>query len=131
MKSKKTCTCTPDKKCWRHRPYSLKRSKIKSKPVSEEKKEERQVQRDKDNEFYSRIWAKRGPYSEISGTYLGAEVNKACIDHLCEKSKYPELRYEEDNILLVTIEEHGLKTNGFPLPKHLESTNKAKKRFNI
>jgi 5-methylcytosine-specific restriction endonuclease McrA len=35
------------------------------------------------------------------------------FDHLLEKSKYPDLKLEEENIMLVCLECHDLKTRGF------------------
>jgi hypothetical protein len=53
------------------------------------------------------------------------------FDHLLEKSKHPELKYEKENIILVTFEEHEKKTNGFPDEKHKELIEVAKQKFGI
>jgi hypothetical protein len=109
-------------------PSTLKRnSTLKRKPKTVEQLQEQSVQHERDWIFYNEIWNERGPYSEISGTYLGSEVNKACCDHLLEKAQYPHLRYVKENLILVTIDEHCMKTNGHPLPKHKERIEQAKK----
>jgi len=51
------------------------------------------------------------------------------FDHLLEKSKWPEFKYEERNICLCTMSEHTKKTNGFPLPKHQELIEQAKREL--
>lgn len=76
--------------------------------------------------LYLKIWAERGPYSEISGKYLGKEPLSVFFDHLLEKHKYPDLVLEEKNIILCTREEHELKTNGFPVEKHQKLIDWAK-----
>lgn len=81
--------------------------------------------------FFMQIWNDRPHYSEISGEYLGSTPLTCYFDHLLEKSKYPHLRLEKNNIALVTFEEHEAKTNGRPLPKHQELIDNAKKLFNL
>lgn len=104
---------------------------IKKKALTHQQVAERKAQSERDWQFYEEIWNERGPYSEISGTYLGSEVNKACCDHLIEKSIRSDLRYEKDNIILVTIEEHAQKTNGNPHPEHKKRIEDAKKKYGI
>jgi len=82
-------------------------------------------------QFFLEIWNERPRYSAVSGEYLGPTPLNWMFDHLLEKSKYPHLRLEKDNIALVTFEEHEAKTNGRPLPKHQELIDNAKKRFNL
>lgn len=57
-------------------------------------------------EFFLRIWKKRKHYSEVSGEYLGKEASSGYFHHILEKNKYPELAYNEDNIILLTLDEH-------------------------
>lgn len=82
-------------------------------------------------EFFLEIWKERPHYSEVSGEYLGESPLSYHFDHLLEKSKYPSLQFEKENIALVTFEEHETKTNGRPLPKHQELINNAKTKFNL
>lgn len=104
-------------------------SKLRAKKPSSETIIAQKAQRDKDIAFYTEIWGERGPYSELSGEYLGPEPLTWMFDHLLEKSVYPELRYKKENILMVTFQEHGAKTNGFPVIGHLEAIEKAKRLF--
>ena len=55
--------------------------------------------------FYA-IWKKRPHLSEVSGNYLGMEPLSAHFHHILPKSKYPELRLVEENIILLTLDEH-------------------------
>ena len=52
------------------------------------------------------IWKKRPHRSEISGVYLGKEPSSAFFHHILPKNKYPEVRMDEENIILLTIDEH-------------------------
>lgn len=44
--------------------------------------------------------------SEISGKPLNGEISSTWFHHIYPKSKYPELRYCPENIILVTADEH-------------------------
>lgn len=56
--------------------------------------------------FFMEIWKTREHRSEVSGTYLGSEPMSTYFHHIMPKEKYPELAYEESNIILLTLEEH-------------------------
>ena len=60
----------------------------------------------KDHLFFMDIWKKRPHRSEISGVYLGKEPSSAFFHHILPKNKYPEVRMDEGNIILLTIDEH-------------------------
>ncbi len=57
-------------------------------------------------EFFIDIWKTRPHKSEVSGTYLGKEPMSTYFHHILPKSKYPEARLDEENIILLTLEEH-------------------------
>jgi hypothetical protein len=81
--------------------------------------------------LFEEVYKERGPYSEVDDTYLGPQPLSWMFDHLLDKSVYPHLKYEKDNIFLVTFDQHQLKSNGFAHPVHQKAIEKAKKRFNI
>ena len=108
---------------------SRKKPSIRIRPITEQEKEEAVALREKDMEFYNRIWNKRPHKCEVCGKELGNELSTGYMDHLLEKSSYPDLRHEEDNIIVVCLDCHYLKTNGFPKPLHQEAIEKAKERF--
>jgi hypothetical protein len=56
--------------------------------------------------FFLQIWKKRPHKSEISGTYLGSEALSTYFHHILPKSKYPEACLDEENIILLTWQEH-------------------------
>lgn len=57
-------------------------------------------------EFFISIWKRRKHYSEVSGQYLGAEPMSTYFHHILPKEKYPEARLDEENIILLSLEEH-------------------------
>jgi hypothetical protein len=57
-------------------------------------------------EFFLSIWKKRPHKSEVSGTYLGSEAMSTYFHHILPKEKYPEACLDEENIILLTLEEH-------------------------
>lgn len=88
-------------------------------------------ERDKMWAVFMEIWKERPHKSEVSGSVLWSEPKSWMFDHLLEKSKYPELKYDKRNIVLVTFEEHERKTNGFPDERHRELIEKAKKFYGL
>ena len=57
-------------------------------------------------EFFLNIWKKRKHFSEISGKYLGNEPMSTYFHHILSKEKYPEASLDEENIILLTLDEH-------------------------
>lgn len=105
MKNKcKTCNnnCEGDY-CFKHKPRKAlaKTSSLSSKKLdkSDEKISEMQ-------EFFLRIWRKRLHYSQVSMDYLGKEPLSVFFHHILPKEKYPEAALDEENIILLTLEEH-------------------------
>ena len=56
--------------------------------------------------FFMDIWKKKPHKSEISGVPLGSEALSTFFHHILPKSKYPEASLDEENIILLTWEEH-------------------------
>jgi len=57
-------------------------------------------------EFFLSIWKKRPHKSEISGVSLGQEPMSTFFHHILPKEKYPEACFDEDNIILLTPDQH-------------------------
>jgi len=57
-------------------------------------------------QFFLRIWKKKLHYSEVSMDYLGSEPLTVFFHHILPKEKYPEAQFDEENIILLTLEEH-------------------------
>lgn len=57
-------------------------------------------------EMFINIWKKRKHYSEVSGVYLGKEPMSTYFHHILPKEKYPDACLDEENIILLTLEEH-------------------------
>ena len=62
-------------------------------------------------QFFLSIWNKRPHRCENCDTYLGNEPLSYMFDHVLEKSKYPDLRYKEENICMLCLDCHSDKTN--------------------
>jgi len=56
--------------------------------------------------FFHEIWLNRAHRSEVSGIPLGKEPLSVYFHHILPKSKYPKLAYIEENIILLTVDEH-------------------------
>lgn len=57
-------------------------------------------------DMFLSIWKKRLHLSEISGLPLVGEALSTYFHHILPKSKYPEAALDEENIILLTWEEH-------------------------
>lgn len=81
-------------------------------------------------EFFLDIWKKRTIHKcEMCGKWLGNEPLSYMFDHLLEKSSYPELKFEEENIAYLCLECHDKKTRGFASINYLQKINKIKTLF--
>jgi hypothetical protein len=58
------------------------------------------------NEFFLQIWKKRPHKSEVSGEFLGNEPLTVFFHHILPKEKYPLGALDEENIILLTLQEH-------------------------
>ena len=103
--------------------------KLKSRHKSSEERQKNKEEGQKMIDFFNMIWSKRPHYCQVTGQFLGNEPKTYMFEHLIEKSSHPELAFEEENIILCTLEVHDRKNNGFPLPKHKEFIDKAKEKF--
>lgn len=86
--------------CLYHYRLAKKGTGIKS--VSEKQKE---VLAD-DQKFYRLIWKKKKHVSELSGKPLGDKMKSIFFSHILPKKNYPRFRHREDNIMLMTAQEH-------------------------
>jgi hypothetical protein len=83
-------------------------------------------------EFFSSIWKKRNHYSEISGTYLGKDPLSIYFHHILSKEKYPEAMFDEENIVLLTLDEHtDIENNMYKFEDVNEQRNYLKTKYNL
>jgi hypothetical protein len=57
-------------------------------------------------DFFLSIWKERTHKSEISGDHLGKEPLSTFFHHILPKEKYPQAKLDEENIILLTLDEH-------------------------
>lgn len=82
--------------------------------------------------FFLKIWGKRPHYSEIDGTPLGSEPLTLFFHHIMGKKKYPELAFEEENIILLSWDQHSsVEANPYKYEKINYIREKLKLKFNI
>jgi len=107
MKQKcKHCNCASESEyCFRHKPRKpLKTSSSLSRKVEKSEEDNRNIS-DR-NDLFLQIWEKRPHKSEVSGEYLGKEPLTIFFHHILPKEKYPEACFDEENIILLTLDEH-------------------------
>ena len=83
-------------------------------------------------EFFSSIWKKRNHYSEISGTYLGKDPLSIYFHHILSKEKYPEAMFDEENIVLLTLDEHAdIENNMYKFDEINNQRNYLKTKYEL
>lgn len=92
--------------CFRHKPRKKLSSKLSKKLDKSVKKEGVIRQISEMQEFFLQIWRKRLHYSQVSMDYLGKEPLSVFFHHILPKEKYPQAEFDEENIILLTLEEH-------------------------
>jgi hypothetical protein len=84
------------------------------------------------NEFFMTIWNKKPHRSEISGISLGKEPLTIFFHHILPKEKYPQACFDEENIILLTWEEHDqVEMDIYRYDKINEQRNYLKTKYNL
>jgi hypothetical protein len=100
----KTCGKNSDGDyCFQHKPRKALSS---GRPSLTTKSEDTIRKISEMREFFLHIWKKKPHKSEVSGTYLGKEPMSTYFHHILPKEKYPKACLDEENIILLTLEEH-------------------------
>lgn len=69
--------------------------------------------------FFKWAWKKKPTYCECGcKERLPKEINSCCMDHLLEKSEFPECKYSISNLFFCMPNCHTNKTNGHPNKYH-------------
>jgi 5-methylcytosine-specific restriction endonuclease McrA len=134
IRKKKTCiTCKTDQFIFSRGRCKSCASREDNKPIK--KVYTKQIEKNKDKALKTKElhlfmyeWWKKQPVNKCMncGCNLPKEFCTWMVDHLLEKSQYPQFSMTEDNYFLVCFEDHSAKTNGFPKMKHKEAIEKAK-----
>jgi hypothetical protein len=100
----KTCGKKCDKEyCFQHKP----RKRIPTSNLTKSVKKEDPIRKNIEmKDFFLQIWKDRPHKSEVSGDYLASEPLHVFFHHILPKNKYPEACLDEENIILLTWEEH-------------------------
>ena len=89
--------------CFRHKP----RKKLSSNLDKKLDKSEQTTRNISEmQQFFLQIWRKRLHYSQVSMTPLGKEPLTIFFHHILPKEKYPQAMFDEENIVLLTLDEH-------------------------
>jgi len=129
----KTCGKNAESEyCFQHKP---RKALAKTKMLNTVNKTVKNVENKRNisdmNEFFLQVWKNRKQHDcENCGKWLGNEPLSYMFDHLLEKSKFPELKFEEDNIMLVCLECHDNKTRGFLTDLVRGKIDDVRKKFN-
>lgn len=67
---------------------------------------ERKAELDKQWKFFYEIWSERPHRSEVSGRPIFGEPLSIYFHHIFPKTKFPDMKFDKDNIIILTFEEH-------------------------
>lgn len=87
---------------------------------------------EKRNQLFKLIWRKRPHESEVSGTFIWGEIKSTYFHHILSKSKYPQAEYDEENIIILTADEHAtVEMNIYKYEEINKRREKLKQKYNI
>jgi len=82
--------------------------------------------------FFLQIWKKRAHKSEVSGESLGSEPLSIFFHHILPKEKYPEASLDQENIILLTLDEHtNVENNMYKYEEVNTRRNQLKQKYEI
>ena len=82
--------------------------------------------------FFLQIWKKRPHKSEISGESLGSEPLSIFFHHILPKEKYPEASLDQENIILLTLDDHtNVENNMYKYEEVNKRREQLKKKYDI
>jgi len=87
--------------CFKHKPNTSAKS---GNALVKSFEKSREIEKMRD--MFMWMWRKKPHFSEISGKKLGNEPLSVFFHHILPKEKYPGAMFDEENIVLVTLEEH-------------------------
>jgi len=123
----KTCGKNSDSDyCFQHKPR--KQLQQRGRPSLTTKKKVSDGKSHQMREMFLDIWKKKPHKSEVSGVYLGKEPMSTYFHHILPKEKYPEACLDEENIILLTLEEHSNVENDM---YRYEEVNKRRNQLNL
>ena len=121
----KTCGKNSDSEyCFQHKPRKQLQQRVEKPTLSSkkglsvgkpiQKRTSKQLTKEIDKriktaemfEFFISYWKKSDKKSAVSGKFLGKEPLSVFFHHILPKEKYPEACLDEENIILLTLEEH-------------------------
>lgn len=83
-------------------------------------------------QFFMNYWRANKPHNcENCNIHLGKEPLTYMFDHVLEKSKYPHLAFEEENIMYLCLQCHDNKSRGNLSSIMEERIEYLKNKFNI
>lgn len=92
--------------CFRHKPRKA-LPKTSSRFTKKLDKSDEEIRKSSElRELFLQIWSRRSHHSEVSGKWLGKEPLTVFFHHILPKEKYPQACFDEENIILLTLEEH-------------------------
>ena len=83
-------------------------------------------------EFFVSIWKKRSHRSEVSSENLGREPLSVFFHHILPKEKYKDVALDEENIILLTLDEHtNVENDMYRYEEVNKRRNYLKTKYNI
>ena len=118
--------------CFRHKPRKPMAKKSSFLHNKLDKSEDVIQQISEMQEFFLRVWRKRPHHSEVSMDYLGKEPLTVFFHHILPKEKYPQAMFDEENIILLTLDEHtNVESDMYKYPEVNKRREQLKLKYEI
>jgi len=111
---------------------------IKRKKKSPEQIEQNKKNIERRNELFLSIWENRPRkyksihQSEVSGEKIHGECRSTYMHHILPKNRYPQAEFDEENIIILTQDEHSKVENDMYKYEEINRRReKLKKKYNI
>ncbi len=122
--------------CFLHKPRKAMKqgifTKMRAGKVTDFKKMKEGLDKLIMKKMFLSIWKKRKHNSEISGEYLGQEALSIYFHHILPKEKYPEACLDEENIIILSLDEHtNVESNIYRYEEINKRRDILKNKYNI
>lgn len=83
-------------------------------------------------EFFLNIWNTKNNVSEVSNIYLGNEPLSIYFHHILPKEKYPQAKFDKNNIILLSLDEHSnVENDMYKYPEVNKRRNELIIKYNL
>lgn len=82
--------------------------------------------------LFKSIWKQRAHKSEVSGKKIYGEIKSFYFHHILPSRKYPQAKYDPENIIILTADEHAsVEIDKYKYEEINKRREKLKAKYNL